>query len=179
MEIGYNYQVIRKYIELKKTSPTKFQEYRNELKQAIVEIFEENEPEKIRNASVIVGQIDNLGFSRQEYDKMNHIASMLPKLELSKTHDYREVVQLALDIVLQFINGRKCKCIFYPKRARFFSKDYEVELGFIRSSKEAIVNHESYFKDQFFDCNYCSAALILRTQDGGHSPYSSWQIKDQ
>jgi hypothetical protein len=115
----------------------------------------------------------------QEYEKMNQIASSLPQLELSKAYDYREVVTLALEVVLHFINGGKCKCIFYPRRARFFSENYEVEHGFIQHSKETIVNHELFCTDQFFNCNYCGAELILHTQDGGHAPHSSWLIKEK
>lgn len=179
MKIECNYKIIGEYIDIKKISQASFEAYRNKLRQAIIEIFEEGKPEKIWSASVIVGQIDNLGFSIQEYEKMNLIASNLPQLELSKTYDYREVVILALEVVLHFVNEGKCKCIFYPKRTRFFSENYEVEYGFIRHSKETVVNCELFYTDQFFTCNYCGAELTLRTQDGGHSPHSSWSMKEK
>lgn len=177
MDLNSNHIILSKYIELKEKDFDIFNEYLVELKNSITEAFISNNPKLIYNASIILGQIDNLEFTMKDYEIMKRIAIKLPQLEISKFYDYREVVNLALDIIFHFINGGVCKCQFYPQRAKFFVPQYELAYGYItKSSKPTNVNYEHFYTEDFYDCKHCGAKLIETVQEGGHSPYSFWRI---
>ena len=179
MDLSSNHSVILKNIELKEKELDVFKEYLKELKNAITVAFSSNDPILIYHASIVLGQIDNLKFSIRDYEQMKANANKLPELEISKFYDYRDVIKLGLDIVLHFINGGACKCLFYHKRANFFVEKYELAFGYImKSSQPTFVNYELFYTEDFYECTKCGAKLIITNSEGGHYPYSTWKISD-
>ena len=170
------YSIANEYINSKNINTLEYLKLKNEIKNRILNTFASGQSKEIWNTSILLAQLDNLEFNSFELKYMTNIVFDLPQKNYENLYDdYRLMVKLTLEITSNFIEGNKCKCNFYHRKAKLFSPNTEIKLGFIKkASKEDYVNKEQWYWVEFYECNFCNKTLGYRTQEGGHSPHTSW-----
>lgn len=167
--------VLEQYLNIKANSTdTQYEEYKEELKQLIFDAYCSGDIKKILNAAKTTIHLDNLGFTKQEFEIIKDKTTDLPTSNICVTRDYRADVNASIMVLDNFNKGNKCKCNLYEKWIQF-SPDREIEMGFLTLTKPIFGNVAEYRMEYDLKCRYCGGIWHCNENNGYHYPTYEWE----